>query len=326
MRYTPLRHQAGSAILTAMLTVTLVSTLAVSALWQQWRTVEQESGERARMQAHWILSGALDWASLILREDARLSSVDHLSEPWAVPLQEARLSTFLASAPEAASTTDDVPEVFLSGHIADLQSRLNVRNLVQPSGAIDLPSQSAFARLFKLLLLPEAELKTLTAQLRQAQQASISAPSETGNAATPLLPQDFDQLRWLGLSQTTVERLRPFVTLLPVATPVNLNTAPAEVLYAVVNDFEFPTAQHFVAQRDQKHLNSLTDAEALSGMANVKFNDSQHAVSTRFFEVHCNLRSDQAVTQEISVLQRDGLVIRILSRHAAAYQAQPSAL
>ena len=95
-----LRHrarQAGAALLAAMLTVALVAAFAAAALWQQWRAVEIEAAERARLQSAWILTGALDWARLILREDARSGGADHLAEPWAVPLQEARLSTFLAA-------------------------------------------------------------------------------------------------------------------------------------------------------------------------------------------------------------------------------------
>jgi len=84
-------------LLTAMLVVVLVSTLASAMVWQQWRAVQVEAAERARTQAGWILTGALDWARLILREDARSGGATTLSEPWATPLAEARLSTFLAA-------------------------------------------------------------------------------------------------------------------------------------------------------------------------------------------------------------------------------------
>ena len=91
--------QGGAALLMALLTVALVATLASAALWRQWRNVEVEAHDRSRMQAGWVLSGALDWARLILREDARAGGPDHLGEPWSVPLQESRLSTFLAIDP-----------------------------------------------------------------------------------------------------------------------------------------------------------------------------------------------------------------------------------
>ena len=42
------RH-TGAALLTAMLTVALVATLASAALWQQWRGLEIETAERARL-------------------------------------------------------------------------------------------------------------------------------------------------------------------------------------------------------------------------------------------------------------------------------------
>src|SRR4029079_17079505 len=82
----------GAALLMAMLTVTLVATFAAAALWQQWRSIEVEAAERSRVQSAWILPGALDWARLVLREDVKSGGADHLGEPWAVPLQEARLS------------------------------------------------------------------------------------------------------------------------------------------------------------------------------------------------------------------------------------------
>ena len=74
-----------------MLTVALVATFSAAALWQQWRSTEVEAAERARVQSSWVLTGALDWARLLLREDGRTAGLDHLGEPWAVPLQEARL-------------------------------------------------------------------------------------------------------------------------------------------------------------------------------------------------------------------------------------------
>ena len=60
------RSQHGAALLTAMIIVTLVATLAASMVWQQWRAVQVEGAERARAQSAWILAGALDWARLIL--------------------------------------------------------------------------------------------------------------------------------------------------------------------------------------------------------------------------------------------------------------------
>jgi len=329
------RRQSGSAILTAMLTVALVATLASSALWQQWRSTEIEGAQRTRLQAHWILGGALDWGRLILAEDARNSTVTYLSQPWAVPLQEARLSTFVA-ANESDATAQDLPDIYLSGHIIDLQSRLNISNLIQ-NGVVDPGTHAAFVRLFHILQLDPSQLDTLTQMLQQAQKAAAPSgfhtpmtsssppPATTGTDTVPnapLMPLQVDQLTWLGLSPAVVDQLRPYVCLLPFATPVNLNTASAEVLYAAISSLEWPDAQQFVRMRDQKHLLSLSDAQSRSGLPPMRLNDSQHAVSSQFFEVHSRLRTDQIVTQELAVLQRNGMLVTVLSRQVDANESE----
>ena len=323
-----LSAQRGAAILTAMLTVVLVATLAASTLWQQWRNVEIETAQRARTQATWVLSGALDWARLILREDARRGGADHLAEPWAVPLESARLSTFLAADRSDALEADEMQQAFLSGQITDLQARLNVVNLVE-SGKVHEPSRLALARLFELLNLPDSELTALLENLRQAQGLSTegvgnatAAPS--GNA--PLWPQSVDQLAWLGLSASTLERLRPFIAVLPVRTPVNLNTAPAEVLYACVEAFSLADARRLVSERSAKHLTSINEAAQTSGQNNAQFNPAQHSVASRFFEVRGTLRMEQTVVQELSVVQRDGLSVSVLARQRSVERAKVASL
>lgn len=317
--------QRGAAILTAMLTVVLVASLASATLWQQWRSVEVEAAQRGRIQAAWILTGAQDWARLILREDARKGGADHLAEPWAVPLEEARLSTFLAADRTNAQSTDDTDEAFLSGQIIDLQSRLNVTNLVQDS-QIDKPSERAFARLFELLNLPANELAAMTDTLLRAQVANpgpgapISTPT-LGDA--PLLPGDTDQLAWAGLSPSTLAALRPFITLLPVRTPVNLNTASAEVIYACVPAFDQANAQALVRARNVTHLATLAEALKAGRNEAAQFDGNQHSVASKFFEVRGNLRTGQTVVQEQSVVQRDGLMVKTLWRKRGVAHALP---
>lgn len=320
-----LRAQHGAAILTAMLTVVLVATLASATLWQQWRSVEVEAAERARTQSAWVLTGALDWARLILREDARKGGADHLAEPWAVPLEEARLSTFLAADRSDVQEADASQEAFLSGQIVDLQSRLNVVNLVQ-DGKIHEPSQLAFARLFKLLNLPASELEAMAENLRLAQGPGPASGPGSAAAAVPglpLWPQDPDQLAWVGLSAPTIAVLRPFIAVLPVRTPVNLNTAPAEVLYACVEAYDLADAQRLVLSRNATHLASLGDASKAGGNAAAQFNAGQHSVASRFFEVRGSLRIGQSVVQEQSLVQRDGLEVKTLWRRRGVAQAAP---
>ena len=176
------RTQRGAALLTAMLTVTLVATFAAAALWQQWRATEVEGAERARVQSGWILIGALDWSRLILREDARANAAsggaDHLAEPWAIPLAEAKMSSFLAADKNISSDAlEGLPDAFLSGRIIDAQSKLNVLNLVDGGKPVPTAVQ-AFTKLFQLLDLPAGEVNVLVSNLQRA--LPPAAPTTTG--------------------------------------------------------------------------------------------------------------------------------------------------
>ena len=296
--------QRGAALLMAMLTVALVATLAAGALWRQWRGVEVEGAERARAQSAWILSGALDWSRLILDGDLRESGlVDHLGEPWAVPLAEARLSTFLAA---GESSTDTDREAFLSGQITDQQGLLNLRNLAGDK-QVDATAQRQFARLFDYLGLPRQQLD----QLAQAVLLATTREGEPNN--TPLLPQSVAQLGWWGLPQQSVTALAPYVTLLPVRTKVNLNTASAVVLWASADGLDMADAQRLVQARDSNHFRSEADAAKLLGNSS-RISATVHTVSSSYFEVRGRLRLDMAVVEERSLVYKQRGDVRTLWR------------
>lgn len=311
-------RQAGAALLAAMLTVTLVASFAAAALWQQWRTVEVEAADRTRVQASWILTGALDWARLILREDFNADRTDYLSEPWAVPLQEARLSTFLAADRNVTTTMDggsEADNVFLSGEITDLQARLNLSTLVQ-AGSVQARSFENFQRLFEVLGLPQAQLAKLAENLRFAGDISV----DNRNAAlAPLKPQRVEQLAWLGMPHEVIATLEPYVTLLPSAsTQVNLNTAPAEVLYAVGRNLTLADAKRLVAERERQHFRAVGDVARI--IPGASFDLTASSVDTHYFEVRGRLRIDDVVIEERSMVQRTGRTVRTLQRERGTFQ------
>ena len=331
------KAERGAALISAMLVVTLVATLASVALWQQWRHVEVESAERHRVQSSWLLNGALDWSRLILREDAMAGvagssggNADHLAEPWALPLKEAKLSTFLA---QDQQLREGDPEVFLSGQITDAQSRINLTNWFEASDGkvsakMNEPMQLALVRLFNVLDLPRAELERLAAAWRvAAQSARLSNPamgqaSQGTASGASLLPQQISQLQWLGLSADTVQRLSPYVTILPEVTPVNLNTASAEVIYATVPGLDLAAAQQFVQQRTRSHFSNLTDAsKALGGKT---LEARWHTVGTRFFEVWGRLRMEDRTQEETALILRDTGNVTFVWRQKIAGILPPS--
>jgi len=310
-------RQHGAAILMAMLTVVLVATLASAVLWQQWRAAEVESAERTRAQSAWVLTGALDWARLILSEDARKGGADHLSEPWAMPLEQARLSTFLAADRSDTLAADASSNAFLSGQITDLQARLNLKNLVQDDGKVHAPTLRMWERLFTQLGLPRATLGRLVDQLLHAQQASaalVTSKAMDANLDGPLWPQEPDQLTWLGLDPATLALLQPHITVLPERTPVNLNTASGVVLMACLEGVAQADAQRLLDARRLAHWDSLDDVKKAAELPLLVLDSQLVATNTRFFALRGMLQIDGNTVQEYSVVQRDAMSVKTLWR------------
>lgn len=296
----------GTALLMAMLLMAVVATLGATAYWQQWRAWTVEQTERAHHQAGWLLTGALDWARLIVREDGRASTVDHLGEPWAVPLQPTRLSQFLERAP----ASDDADDAWLSGRIEDEQGRLNWRNLidaVQGQPRLSPAELARFRRLFAVLNLPEAELDHVAQQLLRAWRA------DRDGANPPLRPQRLGDLAALGLSPPTLAALETLTTWLPEPTPVNVNTAPAPVLQAAVG-LDAMGARRMVETRARGHFRSVEAFIAALGRADLTPDATRLSVTSRHFRVTGRVRIGDTEVEQQALLVRDGTRVNVLWR------------
>jgi general secretion pathway protein K len=300
------QRQRGAALLTAMMIVTLVVTLAAAMVWQQWRAVQVEAAERARVQAAWILSGALDWANLILYEDLRTRKPTALSRPWATPLEEARISTFLAI---DKSNVNDGPDAFLSGSITDVQSRFNLTDLLTQDNKTDPLELEALTRLCTTLNIDGSVPKRIANGLVEAKAAQLDS---TRSSAAPLYPKTVDQLSWLGVDAASIKALKPYVALLPAGTRLNVNTASREVLQAVIASLDGSNVEKLMQMRQRDAFNTVPffieqlpvaaqQAEPLAPSINLA---QKLDVFSSFFEVRAKLRLEDRVLTEVSLVKR----------------------
>ncbi|WP_377160058.1 type II secretion system minor pseudopilin GspK [Roseateles sp. UC29_93] len=265
------RSRRGAALLTALLIVVLVTTLSAAMLWRQSRSIQIEAADRGRAQADWVLQGALDWARLILSEDVRsarnnTAKSDDLGEVWAVPLAEARLSSFLSQ--DENKSEDSGPDAFLSGHIEDAQGLFNLRNLetqpaqTQPGQAPDpqavqkaLDNLNAARRIFQRAGMSAS----IAEQVQKNLIASAGSKGTDQQGEVPLRPARIEQLRWFGLNDEQIARLSTLAVLLPKAqTTLNLNTAPREVIADVLG-VDLGVADSIVRARQSKAFTAWDD-------------------------------------------------------------------
>ena len=287
-----MNSQRGSAVVLAMLVLAVATTLIIGTLWQQNALIRETENDRAYSQARWLLRGAIDWAGVILREDARTTSVDHRGEPWAVPLADTRLNE-----------NDGRPAAYLAGTIDDEQAKFNLRNLLTGTDLNAMELQS-LRRLLSALRIEERYADKIGERLVAAQRARSSEPA-IGLAYV-------DDLLQVGLAPEQVQRLKAFVTILPEPTQLNVNTASAEVLSARIGGLELTDARRIVAARDRAYFKDMGDALARLREAVPSVTEAGLSVTTRYFSVDGMASYGPARLAAHALVRRDPVTLEVL--------------
>jgi general secretion pathway protein K len=102
------------------------------------------------------------------------------------------------------------------------------------------------------------------------------------------------------------------VCVLPVRTSVNLNTASEAVLLASLSGVDVAGAQKMVQQRASRHFSTLEDARLRLDNPRAGIDPTLHSVNSRYFEVRGRLRWGATVLEERSLVERNGVDVRVL--------------
>ena len=244
------RRQRGFAIVLAMGVVALAAIAATAIVVPQSAWSHRAELTANHVQAQAVLQAGADWARALLSDDRRTGSVDHLGEPWALRLPPLR-----------------VENGELSGQIEDQQGLFNLNNLVT-QGQVSLAQLARFRRLLAILNLPWELGDALVdwidedgePQPRYGAEDAYYLESKLGYLAANRPLTDVEELALVrGFDDNVRARLRPFVSALPRATALNVNTAPPEVLAAVIDGLDLATAEVLVAQRNRAYFRSVDD-------------------------------------------------------------------
>ncbi|MGI9025623.1 MAG: type II secretion system minor pseudopilin GspK, partial [Burkholderiaceae bacterium] len=266
--------------------------------------VRKVENQDALGQARWLARSSLEWARLILLQDARTSAVDHLGEIWAVPLAETRVTDDLAASSTSASSSPastrdetsspfaDNDAAFVSGRMRDAQSRINLNGLVTGEQV----DEQRLAILTRLLAVVGA--KTELAKTIAERMASAPRPDRFDDLAKEMIASG-------ELDAGTADRLRPYLDILPNPTSVNLNTASAEVLAACYQDLPLDAARALARSREQAWFNQVGDANARLPGTSGKITASNVSVSSNYFEVEGRVRVGRAELEIVALIERD---------------------
>ena len=304
-----LNKQRGVAVITALLLCTLAVSIVASLFWQQQVQVRSMENQRLQLQTKWILRGALDWARLVLQTaGSQGNGVTSLNDVWNTPLAETRLDQYI----ERERIEGEVFDATLSGRVIDATSRYNLRLLT--TGPQPMPNQvRIYGNLLRVL-----QVDPLLAKRTADYMLSTHTPTpEVGKPTPPVksvpvaIGRVEDLLTIPGYTPEIVAKLRDFVIVLPSTTGtadkhgVNVNTAPAEVLAAVIDNMSLSEAQTLVAARKTAYFRTLPEFTAkVSSIGKKVIDEESLTVGSQFFLVQSRIRLDRANLDTEALVER----------------------
>lgn len=245
-RNVSMSHQQGVALLTILLMVAMATILATSLLMKQQRLVREGSVLLRQNQAtQYALAGERFLIELLAADQQSGANTDHVGELWAQP-----------------TPPYPVEDGFVSGQLLELSGRFNLNNLYH-NGQPDAQAVEIFGRLLSQVGL-SADLAdavldwqdpddTITGaagaedSFYQGQQPSYRA------ANRPLMSVQELQLVRGFESAEAFELIAPYVSAVPAFAQINLNTAQAPVLAALVAQMDRNSIGEWVGRRDQNN-------------------------------------------------------------------------
>jgi len=280
-----MRRERGVALITAILVVAIVATVAAYMSLGQQVWLRQTQNFNDITQAEAVSVGAVNLAAVLLAQDTR-ADADYLDEPWAQPLP--------AFPVEGGAVTATV---------TDAQGRFNLNNLAQASQR-DL---ALFRQLLTGVKLDPNSIDAVRDWIDN-DNTPLAAGAEDdyyGTLPTPYRAanQPFasvDELRLVkGFTPEAVRALRPFLVALPASNvKINVNTAPKEVLAALLPAVDVGSIEQFMREREQNPVVKCAEemktrfGQEIDCGATTEFFDV--IIDTEFGRVH---RRTQALVQ-----------------------------
>ena len=303
------RHagQRGAALITAILITAIATIAAVSMASRQHLDIRRTTNVIESSQAYLFALGAEEWGKQVLVRDRLDNSVDHLDEDWAKILPPI-----------------DVEGGRVAGQIEDMQGRFNLNNLVidppSPQGgqqATQQVSQLDMDRLQRLLQqlgldedlrfvildwIDENEDPSMPVGAEDFSYLGLELPYRTPNAKMASVSE---LLLIDGIDRETYEALLPHVTVLPEYTAINVNTASAEVLMAVVDGLNSADATQLIDARVPDGFATVGDFVGHAAVGGLSSGNEGLSIETNYFIINAESEFGRGRTSLYSLVVRD---------------------
>ncbi|MFO7481943.1 type II secretion system minor pseudopilin GspK [Oceanibaculum nanhaiense] len=299
-------RQRGVALITALLVVALATVAAVAMASRQQLDVRRTANLLDGDQAYAYALAVEGWGGMILARDLEDNEVDKLDDAWAQRLPPI-----------------PVPGGQIDGFILDLHARFNLNNLLAADGQPSAPDLAYFQRLLRALGLSEglatAVLDWIDGDFdmrfpdgaEDDYYLSTERPYRAANR--PL--QSISELRLVrGVDTEIWNTLAPHVSALPTRTALNINTAAAPLLQALVEELTAQDTEQLVEARGEAGYASVPLFLEQELFAGREIDTAGLAVTSQYFLIRSEITVGTARARLFSVVERQANGIRTLAR------------
>lgn len=273
----PAAGERGVALIMALVILFVAVSVAGYLSVREHLAIERTAAVVDQAQARQYLYGVEEWVGATLSKDTKRTAWTSLDQAWARPL------------PPTPIGEGDVDT--LEGYVEDLQGRFNLNNLVR-NGKIDPLAQARFGRLLETLGLPATLEQPVVdwigvhgagtgGDTQDAYYLQLTPPYVAANRAFASVTT----LRLVrGFTPAIYAKISPYLNALPTGTPINVNTAPAEVLRAIGLDAS--QAKAVVTARKRAPFTTLRAFTGAPSVAGAHFKPARLSVKSHYFAVH----------------------------------------
>ena len=248
--------QRGVALLTILLLVVSITVVAGAMLASQKIAIRRSGLLFDQNQLSQDIDAGQQLAVTMIRADAKLNDTDSQQDVWAQPIPPYTLGIHS-----------------IAIELRDEASRFNINNLYH-NGVVDTAALAVFQRLLtQLNLEPDIAIAVLDYQDADSEvyedggdesvvYTQQSNNSVSSNSASNDLPNqaliNIDQLQNVkGVDAEVLAVLRPYITVVPHYLPININTASAALLAALVEGATSQQMQTVVELREKQIFESI---------------------------------------------------------------------
>ena len=300
------KTEAGVALITALLVVAIATSTAIAIASRQYLEIRQTANLLGRDQAYLIALGGEFWAKQVLTEDLKEGKTDSLEEIW-------------ASQPASIAVQGGT----IQGRIYDQQALFNLNNLIDSNDKQNPLAMARFQRLLEKNHL-DPTLAIAVADWIDANKAIGGSGGAEDQTYLPRDPSTFtanqpmfsvSELMLIeGFNSESVEKLTPWVTTLPAATPININTAPIEILHILAPGISLMDAQTLADERRKKEFASVDEFLHHPILKEKNISQDGLSVASDYFQAILHAKVGRGKTHLFSLFGRNGGKVTLLRR------------